>query len=377
MTIKITSPLLPPLEAVTKYLHQIWTSEQITNSGALHNTLETDIATYLGSPHVSLVANGTLAVMGALAAAGVKPEIDAEIITTPFSFVATSQAVLQMGITPVFADVTPGTANLCPDQVRTKITAKTRAILPVHCYGAACDVDAFEALGAETGLPIVYDASHCFGATHRGQSLATFGDAASLSFHATKVFNTVEGGAVVTRTESAHNRIQRWRNFGYAGETDIQGIGINAKMSELHAAVGLANLDIVDGALEQRRQIIATYENTLATVSGIDFLPIGNNAPYYPILIGPNYSLGRDAVYDRLRAQDIIVRRYFYPLIPDFEAFKPYASQNDTLPHARKLADQIICLPVHHKMTTEDATAIAALFAKWNALDDASCATLV
>lgn len=364
---KVTSPLLPPLDAVKRNLDRIWDSEHVTNFGSVHVDLETKISQYLNAPHTSLIANGTLALMGALTAAGVRAGDGGEIITTAYSYAATAQVILQMGLTPVFTDVDAGTANLSPREVYKAITPRTRAILPVHCYGAACDVEGFEALRRETKLPLVYDASHCFGALHQGRSLAAFGDAASLSFHATKVFNTIEGGAIVCSTPKIHERAKRWRNFGYAGETNIDDVGINAKMSELHAAVGLANLDIIDAALDHRHALMKRYQEALGDVSGLSFLPVGQNAPYCPLMVGDAFPLSRDETYDRLRDAGITVRRYFYPLITDFAAFKAFAPDPETLPEATRLAAQVISLPLHHDLTLDDVAFVADALTSWAA----------
>lgn len=357
--LKIVSPLLPPVDVVKAHLDRIWEAEYVTNCGPVHNELETRIGAYLGCPNTTLVANGTLALIGALLAVGVKPGTGGEVITTPYSYIATAQAILQLGLTPVFVDVAAGSENLCPVNARAAVTSNTVAILPVHCYGVPCDVEAFEQLSSDAGVPVVYDAAHSFGAVHNGKSLVSYGNAACLSFHATKVYNTIEGGAVICADPSADERAKRWRNFGYAGETNIDAVGMNAKMSELHAAVGLANLDIVDSALMQRARIMDLYRTAIADIPELDLLPIGTNAPYCPVMVKLPGATARDTLYEHLRSNGILVRRYFYPLITDFKAFAPYA-QGKQFDRAAQLAAGVICLPLHHGMQSGDVARVVA-----------------
>lgn len=357
--LKIVSPLLPQVNVVKAYLDCIWEAEYVTNCGPLHNELEKRIGSYLGCPNTTLVANGTLALIGALLSAGVKPGTGGEVITTPYSYIATAQAILQLGLTPVFVDVAGGSENLCPLLARAAVTSKTVAILPVHCYGVPCDVEAFEKLSADAGVPVVYDAAHSFGALHKGKSLLSYGAAACISFHATKVYTTIEGGAIICADPSADERAKRWRNFGYAGETNIDEVGMNAKMSELHAAVGLANLDIVDSALKQRARILDMYRAEISNMPELDLLAIGTNAPYCPIRVNTTSATDRDVLYDHLRSNGILVRRYFYPLITDFKAFAPFA-QDKQFDRAAQLAARVICLPLYHGMRSADVARVIA-----------------
>lgn len=351
----VTQPFLPPLEEVHEYLEQIWASKRIANNGPYHQELEAALRDYLGVPHVSLFANGTLALVVALQAM----RITGEVITTPYSFVATAHALSWNGITPVFADVLPDTYTLDPQQVEAHISPKTTAILPVQVYGNPCRHDNLQQIADTYGLKVIYDAAHTFGARLHGISLANYGDASILSFHATKVYHTFEGGAIICHDAKLKERIDYYKNFGFANETTVIGTGINAKMNEFQAAMGLLNLKYIEQQIEGRKARAAHYSQQLQTVPGIDLLPaiegLWRNYSYFPVFIdAQKLGKSRDEVYHALRRHDIYSRRYFYPLISDFPAYRGLASaQADNLPHARQLAQTVLCLPMYADLPLE------------------------
>lgn len=354
--IRVTQPLMPDLEKFTEMIRGIWDSRWITNMGSFHLELEEALCRYLKVPYISLFTNGTLPLITALQAL----HITGEVITTPFSFVATTHSLWWNGIKPVFADVDPITGNLAPDSILAAITPRTTAILPVHVYGQPCDTAAIADIAAHFGLKVIYDAAHAFGVEQHGRSVLEQGDLSTLSFHATKVYNTVEGGAMVMHDAATKQRIDYLKNFGFAGETKVVGPGINSKMDELRAAYGLLNLRNVDTAIEKRGEIAAIYRQELHGIEGIRMLPLKNgvryNHSYFPIFIDKAaYGESRDSLFRRLRESGILSRRYFYPLISDFEPYRalPTAS-DDNLPNARKLADSVICLPIHHELSQSD-----------------------
>lgn len=368
----VTSPLMPLQDEFAELLKSIWHSRRLTNSGPLHARLEAALSEYLGVPHISLFANGTLPLMVSLAALG----LDAgEVVTTPYSFVATAHALQWSGMKPVFADIEPGKCTLSVEAARRAITPNTRAIMPVHVYGQPCDVEGFAALGREYGLPVVYDAAHTFGVRLGQSSLLQYGDMASLSFHATKVFNTIEGGALVCRSAEMKQKIDRLKNFGFAGETRIIGIGINGKLDEVRSAWGLANLMRVDEAISRRQELTRLYRRGLSGVAGITMLPrsigVRHNYSHFPIFVGPDYGMGRDALYELLKSRGINGRRYFYPLITDFE---PYASMlaaqpgamadgRNLISNAVQAAERVICLPLYPELAEADVRSIASVIA--------------
>lgn len=344
----ITQPHMPPLEQFLPYLEQIWSSKILTNGGPFHQKLERALCDHLGVPHLALFSNGTLALVTALQAL----RITGEVITTPYSFVATAHSLLWNGIKPVFVDVEPNTLNLDPAKIEAAITPQTTAILPVHCYGHPCNVDAIQKIADNYNLKVIYDAAHAFGVQTAIGSVLQHGDFSVLSFHATKVFSTFEGGAVICPDAKTKQRIDHLKNFGFVDEVTVVAPGINGKMSEVNAAFGLLQLQHIDGALAVRKQIDATYREMLHGVPGIRCL--GNagekvaNYAYFPILVEGEYSLSRDALYERFRAQDVIVRRYFYPLISDFPMYRGLPSANrDNLPVATDAALKVLCLPIH------------------------------
>ena len=367
--ITVTSPLLPNLGEFNEYLKKIWESKWITNNGQFHQQLEKALAEYLSVPYISLFTNGTLPLITALQAL----RITGEVITTPYSFVATKHALWWNGIKPVFVDIDPNTGDLDPNRVEAAITPRTTAILPVHVYGKPCDVDAIQDIADKYGLRVIYDAAHAFGVKvdsrqsktlSKGEgnyvSVLNAGDLSTLSFHATKVFNTVEGGAMVMHDAKMKQRIDYLKNFGFANETTVVGPGINSKMDEIRSAYGLLNLKQVDKAIEARHKVAVKYREALKDVEGItyfDDMPgVQHNYSYFPIFVdAEKYGMSRDELYFRMRERKVWGRRYFYPLISEFSTYRGLESAApDKLPNAHKMADTVICLPMHHLLSDED-----------------------
>lgn len=351
----VTSPLLPPLEEFMPYLEKIWQNRILTNGGEFHQELEDALARYLGVKHVCLFSNGTLALLTALQAL----RVTGEVITTPYSFVATSHTLLWNGLTPVFADIDPRTFNINPERIEELITPQTTAIMPVHCYGIPCDVEKIQQIADIYGLKVIYDAAHAFGVRQCETSILNHGDLSVLSFHATKVFNTFEGGAIICHDARTKQRIDYLKNFGFAGETRVVAPGINAKMNEVEAAFGLLQLQYIDGALAARSVISQRYSEALKAIPGITVFDAEGrfewNHAYYPVLIDRNYPLSRDALYDALKAENVYSRRYFYPLISSFAMYRHLPSAAiDKLPVANTLAEQILCLPIYPDLSIED-----------------------
>lgn len=352
--IPVTSPLLPPLEEFIPYLEQIWASRRLTNSGPFHEQLETELAAYLGVDHLCLFANGTLALVTALQAL----RITGEVITTPYTFAATAHALLWNNIKPVFVDIDPHTCNLDPDRIEEAITPATTAILPVHCYGLPCDVDRIQRIADTYGLKVIYDAAHAFGVRQDGVSILRHGDLSILSFHATKVFNTFEGGAIICPDAKTKQRINYLKNFGFVDEVTVVAPGINGKMNEVQAAFGLVQLKHIDTALNSRSRIFERYRSALAATPGAQILNLPEtlfwNHAYCPIFIGPDYPVSRDALYARFRAENILARRYFYPLLSTFPMYRGLPSSlRARLPHAHRAADQVLCLPIYPSLPVE------------------------
>lgn len=354
--ITVTSPLLPPLEEFIPYLEKIWDSKWITNNGQFHQQLEEALCDYLGVKYISVFTNGTLPLITALQAL----RITGEVITTPYSFVATTHALWWNGIKPVFVDIDPQTLNLDPKKIERAITPKTTAIMPVHVYGNPCNMEEIQAIADKYGLKVIYDAAHAFGVRINGESILNFGDMSTLSFHATKTYNTIEGGALVCKDEQTKKRIDYLKNFGFAGETEVVAPGINAKMDEVRAAYGLLNLKYVDKAIENRKLIAQTYREGLKSIKGIsclhDIEGVRHNYSYFPIFVDENeYGLTRDELYNKLKENNILGRRYFYPLISDFSTYRELDSANPSnLPIANKVAEQVICLPIYDNLELED-----------------------
>lgn len=353
--IYVTSPLLPPLEEFIPYLEQIWQNKHLTNAGPFHVQLENALAEYLGVKHLSLFSNGTLALLTAFQTLRIK----GEVITTPYSFVATSHSLLWNELTPVFADIDPHTFNMDPKSIEALITPQTSAILPVHCYGIPCDVDKIQRIADTYGLKVIYDAAHAFGVKQNGTSVLNYGDLSILSFHATKVFNTIEGGAIICPDARTKQRIDYLKNFGFADETTVIAPGINAKMNEVQAAFGLLQLQHIDAALVARRAIYERYCANLANIAGLTFYSRTQhfewNHAYYPVLIDDAYPLTRDELYEVLKEENIYSRRYFYPLISSFAMYRHLPSARpEHLPVANQLAEKILCLPIYPDMDEEE-----------------------
>ncbi len=354
--ITVTSPLLPNLDDFNEMLKQIWESKWITNNGSFHKQLEKELAAYLKVPFLSLFTNGTLPLITALQAL----RITGEVITTPYSFVATTHALWWNGIKPVFVDIDPATGNINPDKIEAAITPKTTAIMPVHVYGKPCDTKRIQEIADQYGLKVIYDAAHAFGVEVNGESLLNAGDLSTLSFHATKVYNTVEGGAMIMHDERMKKRIDYLKNFGFANETTVVGPGINSKMDEIRSAYGLLNLRQVDNAIEARHQVAIKYREALRNIEGITFFDdmpgVRHNYSYFPIFIDEKkYGMTRDELYFKMKEQNVLGRRYFYPLISEFTTYKGLESARpENLPEAHKMAASVICLPMHHALSGED-----------------------
>lgn len=353
--IYVTQPHLPDLQEFIPYLEQIWENKVLTNGGPFHQQFEQALCRHLGVEHISLFSNGTLALLTALQAL----RVTGEVITTPYSFVATSHSLLWNGIKPVFVDIDPATLNLDPRRIEEAITPHTTAIMPVHCYGQPCDVDAIQRIADNYNLKVIYDAAHSFGVRQNGSSILTHGDLSVLSFHATKVFNTFEGGAIVCPDAKTKVRIDRLKNFGFVDETTVVAPGINGKMSEINAAFGLLQLKSVDAAIDARRRIGERYTRQLEGIDGIvclhDWGQEWANYSYFPVLVKPDYPLSRDALYQALRDNGVHARRYFYPLISEFPMYRGMPSADPArLPVATEASREILCLPIYPNLA-EDA----------------------
>ena len=364
--ITVTSPLLPNLDEFTDSLKEIWESKWITNNGQFHQKLEAALAEYLKVPYVSLFTNGTLPLLTALQAL----RITGEVITTPYSFVATTHALWWNGIKPVFVDIDPSTGNIDPQKIEAAITPRTTAILPVHVYGKPCDTEAIQAIADKYGLKVIYDAAHAFGVEVNGESLLNAGDMSTLSFHATKVFNTIEGGAMVMHDEKTKQRIDYLKNFGFANEVEVVGPGINSKMDEIRSAYGLLNLKQVDAAIAARQKVAVAYREALRNVDGISFwddmLGVRHNYSYFPIFVdAEKYGMTRDELYMKMKDQGVWGRRYFYPLISEFSTYRGLeSSRPENLLNAHMMADTVICLPMHHALTEEEIDKIIMVISK-------------
>lgn len=355
-TITVTSPLLPNLDEFHELLKQIWDSKWITNNGSFHKQLEKELAEYLGVPYISLFTNGTLPLLTALQAL----RITGEVITTPYSFVATTHSIWWNGCKPVFVDIDPTTGNIDPDKIEAAITPKTTAIMPVHVYGKPCDTKRIQEIADRYGLKVIYDAAHAFGVKVDGESILNAGDMSTLSFHATKVYNTIEGGAMVMKDEATKKRIDYLKNFGFADEVTVVGPGINSKVDEMRAAYGLLNLRQVDAAIEARHQVAIKYREALRPVEGVTFFDdmpgVHHNYSYFPIFIdAEKYGMTRDELYAKMKASNVLGRRYFYPLISEFSTYRGLESARpENLPNAHKMANSVICLPMHHALSCDD-----------------------
>lgn len=362
-TITVTSPLLPNLDEFHELLKDIWKRKWITNNGYYHQSLEKALCEYLKVPYISLFTNGTLPLITALQAL----RITGEVITTPYSFVATTHALWWNGIKPVFVDVNAKTCNLNPEKIEAAITPHTTAIMPVHCYGKPCNTERIQSIADKYGLKVIYDAAHAFGVEVNGKSILEAGDMSTLSFHATKVYNTIEGGALVMKDEQTKKRIDYLKNFGFAGETEVVAPGINSKMDELRAAYGLLNLKQVDQAIAARQQVANRYRESLREVHGIRFFEdisgVRHNYSYFPIFIdAEKYGMTRDELYIKMKENNVLGRRYFYPLISTFSTYRGLESSNpENLPVATKIANEVICLPMYYGLAETDVERIIDL----------------
>ena len=393
--ITVTSPLLPNLDEFHALLKEIWDSKWITNNGSFHRQLEAALAEYLKVPYVSLFTNGTLPLLTALQAL----RITGEVITTPYSFVATTHSIWWNGCKPVFVDVDPKTGNMDPDKIEAAITPRTTAIMPVHCYGKPCDVRRIKEIADKYGLKVIYDAAHAFAleipkneadynvafdeannvfnpsqaarkVEVETESILNWGDMSTLSFHATKVYNTIEGGAMIMHDAETKKRIDYLKNFGFAGETEVVGPGINSKVDEMRAAYGLLNLKQVDAAIETRKKTADTYREVLRGVDGLTFYEdmqgVKHNYSYFPMFIdAEKYGMTRDQLYFKMKEANVLGRRYFYPLISEFSTYRGLESaRKENLPNAHKMADTVICLPMHHELSEGDMERILKLIVK-------------
>ena len=391
--ITVTSPLLPNLDEFNELMKEIWNSKWITNNGSFHRKLEGALAEYLKVPYVSLFTNGTLPLLTALQAL----RITGEVITTPYSFVATTHSIWWNGCKPVFVDVDPKTGNIDPDKIEAAITPRTTAIMPVHCYGKPCDVRRIKEIADKYGLKVIYDAAHAFALeipkneteykvafaeannvfnpsqkakklVVETESILNWGDMSTLSFHATKVYNTIEGGAMVMHDAETKKRIDYLKNFGFADEITVVGPGINSKVDEMRAAYGLLNLKQVDAAIEARKKIANVYREALRGIDGLTFyedMPgVKHNYSYFPVFIdAEKYGLTRDELYFKMKEANVLGRRYFYPLISEFSTYRGLESaRKENLPNAHKMADTVICLPMHHELSERDMERILAFF---------------
>ncbi len=362
-TITVTTPLLPDLDDFNYLLKEIWSSKWITNNGQFHQKLEEALCDYLKVPFISLFTNGTLPLLTALQAL----RISGEVITTPYSFVATTHSIWWNGIKPVFVDIDPSNCGIDPDKIEAAITPRTTAIMPVHCYGKPCDNKRIQAIADKYGLKVIYDAAHAFGVEVDGESVLNWGDMSTLSFHATKVYTTIEGGAIVMHDEATKKRIDYLKNFGFASETEVVAPGINGKLDEVRAVYGLLNLKQVDKAINARHQVAIQYREAFQNVKGIrffnDMIGVKHNYSYFPIFINAEeYGMTRDELYFKLRDHNILGRRYFYPLISTFSTYSGLPSASpDNLPNATRIANEVICLPMHHELSTDDINRIIEL----------------
>jgi dTDP-4-amino-4,6-dideoxygalactose transaminase len=346
--IYVTQPYLPPLDEFLPYLEQIWKNKLLTNGGPFHQQLEAALAEYLGVKHLALFTNGTIALITALQAL----RITGEVITSPFSFVATTHSLLWNGIKPIFVDVHPNTLNIDPTIIEAAITPQTTGIMPVHCYGHPCDVEAIQKIADTYNLRVIYDAAHAFGVEDEGGGIMRHGDLSVLSFHATKVYNTFEGGAIICPDHKTKVRIDQLKNFGHAGETNVVATGINGKMSEFNSALGLLQLKHINHALSLRKKIDAAYRERLDGIKGICCINDSGekvaNYAYFPIMVDENYPISRNDLYDLLKENGIHPRRYFYPLITEYPMYRGLPSAHrDTLPNAFRAANQVLCLPIY------------------------------
>ena len=357
--IYVTQPSLPDLKDLVPYLEQIWNSKIISNNGPFHKQLEDELSNYLDVPYISLVSNGTIGLIVALNALKIK----GEVITTPYSFVATAHSLKWNNIKPVFIDIDPNTLNLDPKKIEGAITASTSAIMPVHVYGNPCDVDAIETIAKKNNLKVIYDASHAFGVKCHCGSILNYGDLSVLSFHATKVFNTFEGGAIICQDKKTKTYIDQLKNFGFTGEITVEQTGINGKMNEFSSALGLLQLKQINSNIQSRKKIDKAYRKRLENILGISCLNYTNmekgNYSYFPIFVDKKFPLSRDHLYQKLKQNGIYGRRYFFPLITDFPMYKDHLEKE--IPNAKRIASQVICLPIYDSMNLKTIDKICSI----------------
>lgn len=360
--INVTQPFLPPLEQFIPYLEQIWRSKILTNSGPLHMLLESRLCEYLGVEHISLFNNATIGLLAALRAC----DVSGEVITTPFSYIATSHSLVWSGLTPVFVDIAPGSLNIDTSKIEAAITKNTTAILAVHCYGFPCETLAIERIAKNHGLKVIYDAAHAFGVQDQGGSILRHGDLSVVSFHATKVFNTFEGGAIICPDKHSKDNVDRIRSFGQEGEFNVLSPGINGKLSEIHAAMGLLQLEYIEELIQKRKNIDEKYRELLDKKLGITclnaFAKGRHNYAYFPILVDERFDLSRDGLYEKLKRSDVHPRKYFFPLITEFPMYGKYPSTKpENLPLATKFGKQILCLPIYPALELAEVEYIVSL----------------
>lgn len=363
----VTEPFLPPLEEFIPYLEEIWDSKRLTNNGPMHQKLEQALCNYLDVPEIALFNNGTIALLTALQAL----RITGEVITTPFSFVATAHSLTWNDITPVFVDIEPDSFNLDPAKIEAAITPRTTAIMPVHCYGTPCNVDAIQEIADKYNLKVIYDAAHAFGVTDQGGSILRHGDLSVISFHATKVFNTFEGGAIICPDKKTKKHIDNLKNFGIVDEVTVVAAGINGKMSEINAAFGLLQLKYIEQALSARQSIDCLYRAELASMEGITLLrpttQVKSNYSYFPIVVEDGYPLKRDELYAQLRANNIYARRYFYPAINQQMIYKDsHIDRSSNTEVAQWASERVICLPIYSDLDHHSAMRVVKLIKAWS-----------
>ena len=364
--ITVTSPLLPNLDEFNEMLKEIWASKWVTNMGQFHKQLEKELCEYLKVPYISLFTNGTLPLLTALQAL----RITGEVITTPYSFVATTHSIWWNGCRPVFVDIEEDTCGIDPNKIEAAITPQTTAIMPVHCYGKPVKMKRIQEIADKYGLKVIYDAAHAFGVEVDGESVLNAGDMSTLSFHATKVYNTLEGGALVMHDEQTKKRIDYLKNFGFAGETEVVAPGINSKVDEVRCAYGLLNLKQVGQAIANRQKVAQKYREALKDVPGLRFFEdmpgVRHNYSYFPVFVDSSkYGRTRDELYFKMKEQGILGRRYFYPLISTFSTYRSLPSASvANLPTATKIANEVICLPMHHQLSVDDIEIIIDIIKK-------------
>ena len=361
----VTKPFLPPLEEFIPCLEKIWDSRIVTNRGYYHAELEHKLSDYLGIKHISLCSSGTTGLLIALKALA----IEGEVITTPYSFIATAHSLLWSQLTPRFVDIDPNTLNIDANKIESAITNKTCAIMAVHCYGNPCDVDKIEEIASRYILKVIYDAAHAFGVNCHCGSILNHGDFSVLSFHATKVFNTLEGGAIISRDLETKSKVDKLLNFGFDNEISVSSLGLNGKMNEMNAAIGLLQLNSIKDLIEKRASIDQHYRQKLATVEGISCSQVSNalssNFSYFPIFVEDKYPLSRDELYNTLEDHGIYARRYFYPLITSFPMYKHYSSANvANLPVASDVANKVLCLPIFPELPISTVAKICKILAQ-------------